>query len=153
MTFRPPHPDYVSSVVVDGINLCSEFCPPLLHFYRLFDKFSQFCHVLSCQLNAYPSKLGLVAPGRNWRIFCKICRASKANKSPYLAFLRMGGYPCLWSPKKAFSCPGMEGRLCRVFSSTIFRPFRQVNCRNGELDENFGLVRLKFEGVRLKFDL
>ena len=30
------------------------------------------------------------------------------------------------------------GAIDRVFSSTFFRQCRQVNCRNSELDENFG---------------
>ena len=34
--------------------------------------------------------------------------------------------------------------LYRGFFSTIFRQFRQVNCRNSELHENFSSVRLKF---------
>ena len=34
--------------------------------------------------------------------------------------------------------PATPYRILRVFFSTIFRQFRQVNCRNRELDENFG---------------
>ena len=42
-------------------------------------------------------------------------------KNPQLVVTNCTGYPIL-----------------RVFCSTIFRQFRQVNCRNSELDENFG---------------
>ena len=40
--------------------------------------------------------------------------------------------------------PHKVDKLSRVFCSTIFRQFRQVNCWNSELDKNFGWVRLSF---------
>ena len=44
----------------------------------------------------------------------------------------------------------LEGRCRRGFFSTIFRQFRQVNCRNSGLDENFSWVRQKFHWLRPK---
>ena len=42
------------------------------------------------------------------------------------------------------SMASLKHTKVRVFCSTISRQFRQVNCRNSELDENFEWVRLEF---------
>ena len=112
--------------------------------------------VSSGEWPAYPSlysssQVCSLNQGVFWEFFCQ--------KMPDLIGLmaKLNGCRMTWDRFGVYKLLGQKVEqqewLCiefgQGFFSMIFRQFRQVNCRNSQLDEIFGWVRLKFGWVSL----